>query len=366
MDAILLVAGFDTRLLPLTKQRVKPLLPLANIPFTERTIGWLASAGIEHVILNVQYNTAQFVEHFTNKELGVRITFVQEKRPQGTASALRHCARHLQSTQCLVVNGDIFTDLNLPAFMTAHRRTHALVTIALNSVTDPARFGLVEVNPDMGIRAVTEQPAGDAVLSNEINAGVYLLERRAFEHFPAGATSLERDVFPVMLQQDLPLFGFRSRSYWSDLGTPQEYLQAHQEILNRRVIVALRGTEMKPGVWVGDYTRIAANALLRAPLLLGNRVTIEAGAVVGPNVVLGDNVHIGPQARVRDSVLWEGADVQANSVIADTVAGQQAQLSGVITGGLCADFGTLDHTVPVRTRARSTKDAAPAVSLPTA
>ncbi len=363
MDAILLVGGFGTRLMPLTKHRPKPLMPLANIPFTERTIAWLAAAGVDHVILSVHYNTAQFIEHFTRKALGVRISFAPEERPLGTGGAILNCAPHLRSDQCLVVNGDIFTDLQLPALIAAHHRTQALVSIALKTVADPSRFGVIELNADMGICSFTEKPAHEQTLSNEINAGIYLLERRALEHFPPGASSVERDVFPTMLKNDLPLFGFRSRPYWTDLGTPKDYLQAHRDILQRRVAVPMPGTEIMPGIWVGAQTHIAENAILHAPLLLGNRVIVGPGVELGPNLVLGDDVHIGRQARLRDSVLWNRVAVCAESVISESIAGQQAHLDGRIHGGLCADFGILHQFASRRAGMRVPAPHAPVATV---
>ncbi len=154
-----------------------------------------------------------------------------------------------------------------------------------------------------------------------------MLERSAFDHFPGGASSVERDVFPAMLRSALPLFGFRSHPYWTDLGTPQDYLQAHQDILQRRVAMPLHGAEIQPGIWVGEQARIADTVILRPPLLLGNRVTIESGSVLGPNLVLGDDAHIGRNAHLRDSVLWEQAEVKYDSVITGSIAGRQARLA---------------------------------------
>ena len=357
MDAILLVGGFGTRLMPLTKHRPKPLMPLANVPFTERTIAWLAAAGIDHVILSMHYNTEQFIAHFSGKDLGVKLSFASEERPLGTGGAIRNCVPHLHSDRCLVVNGDIFTNLDLPALMTAHQQTQALVSIALKTVTDPSRFGVIELNTNMGICSFTEKPPRELALSNEINAGIYLLERSAFDHFPLGTSSVERDVFPAMLQSALPLFGFRSRPYWTDLGTPRDYLQAHEDILRRRVDVPLQGTELQPGIWVGEQAQIADDAMLRPPLLLGSRVTVESGVILGPNLVLGDGVHIGRNAHLRDSVLWDRADVRADSVISGSIAGQQAQLGGAILDGLCEDFGTLLHGASPPSVDRDTVDA---------
>ena len=341
MDAILLVGGFGTRLLPLTKHRPKPLMPLANIPFTERTIAWLAAAGIDHVILSLHYNTAQFIAHFSGKQLGVSLSFAIEEQPLGTGGAIRNCVPYLRSPQCLVVNGDIFTNLDLPALMAAHQRTRALVSIALKTVDDPSRYGVIELNAAQQICSFTEKPPREQALSNEINAGIYLLERCAFAHFPDGASSVERDVFPAMLRDALPLYGFRSHPYWTDLGTPRDYLQAHEDILHRRVDVPLHGVEVLPGIRLGEQSRIAETAILRPPLLLGQRVTVEEGTILGPNLVLGNDVHIGCHAHLRDSVLWDHVQVSHESNITTSIAGQHAQLSGIIQGGLCEDYGKI-------------------------
>ncbi len=324
MDAILLVGGFGTRLLPLTKHRPKPLMPLANIPFTERTIAWLSAAGIDHVILSLHYNTAQFMQYFANKDLGVKLSFACEEHPLGTGGAIQNCIPFLQSPRCLVVNGDIFTNLDLPALIASHVRTQASVSIALKTVKDPSRFGVIEVNGAMRVCSFTEKPPRELAKSHEINAGIYLLERDAFEHFPLGASSVERDVFPAMLQHGLPLFGFRSRPYWTDLGTPRDYLQAHQDILRRRIAVRLQGEEIKPNIWVGDRCQIANSAILRAPLLLGNHVCVGPGAVIGPNLVLGDDAQVGCNARARYQYRrGSGGCARAHRAVGDPFAGER-------------------------------------------
>jgi NDP-sugar pyrophosphorylase family protein len=200
----------------------------------------------------------------------------------------------------------------------------------------------------MRVHTFTEKPPRELARSNEINAGVYLLERSAFEHFPSGVSSVERDIFPAMLKNSLPLYGYRSRPYWTDLGTPKDYLQAHEDILRRRVTVPMHGIEIKPGIWVGEECTIAANAILRPPLLLGKRVIIEDKAIIGPNLVLGDDTHIGHNARIRDSVLWDKVEVLHDSDITGTIAGQQSQLGGVLRGKLCADFSESQQCVPAQ------------------
>ncbi len=268
------------------------------------------------MILSVHYNTAKFIEHFSGKKLGVKLSFACEERPLGTGGAiLQLCTVPAVGPMSCRQRRYFHGLLICMPCMAAHHRTQALVSIALKTVTDPSRFGVIEMNAEMGICSFTEKPTRELALSNEINAGIYLLERSAFDHFPTGMSSVERDVFPAMLRSALPLFGFRSRPYWTDLGTPRDYLQAHQDILRRRVAVPLRGSEIKPEVWIGEQAGIADNAILRPPLLLGNSVTIESGAVIGPNLVLGDDVHIGSNAHLRDSVLWDQAEVRDDSII---------------------------------------------------
>lgn len=341
MDAILLVGGFGTRLLPLTKTRPKPLIPLANIPFVERTIHWLRDAGVDHVILSLHYNAEQFMSYFSRLALDIDLSFAVEGRPLGTGGAIKNCEPFLRSSRCLICNGDIFTTLQLPRMMEAHEKSAADVTIALTKVEDPSRFGVIETYPNGAVHTFTEKPPRELARSNDINAGIYIFERRIFDWFSQEPCSVERDIFPVLLHNNVPIFGYTDAHYWSDLGTPGDYMQAHRDILANRVKTPMRGREVSPGIWLGEHVQIADDAVLRAPVLIGDGATIASGAIIGPSAILGQQTHIEKKALVADSILWEGATVRANSVLRDSIIGQGSEVDGLIQQAICGDHHRL-------------------------
>jgi mannose-1-phosphate guanylyltransferase len=336
MDAIVLVGGFGTRLLPLTKVVPKPLIPLANVPFVERLVHWLRGAGVSHVILSLHYNAEQFIDHLSSRALGVDFSFAVEASPLGTGGAIKHCEPCLRSSRCFVINGDIFTDLSLSAMLAAHEETRAAVSIALKEVEDPCRYGVIETDADGHIRSFTEKPPRALARSRDINAGVYLFERGVFDAFPEGPCSVERDIFPRLLDDGRHLHGYHEYPYWTDLGTPADYLQAHRDILRRRVRVPLTATETRPGIWTGQGTQVADDVLLRPPVLMGDGVHIAAGATVGPSVVLGPGARVDADALVEDTVVWDNAAVRAGSRVRGSIVGRGATVGGTVTGQVCA------------------------------
>ena len=117
-----------------------------------------------------------------------------------------------------------------------------------------------------------------------------------------------------MLAEGYPLYGYQEYPYWTDLGTPADYLQAHRDILTRRVSVPVSHREIAPGLWVGEQVSIADDALLRPPVMLGDGVRIARNATVGPQVVLGNGVRVEADALLEDSIVWDGATLLAGSL----------------------------------------------------
>ena len=342
MDAILLVGGFGTRLMPLTKTLPKPLIPLANVPFVERTVQWLQRQGVDHVILSLHYSAEQFMAYFASRSLGVDISFAVEEEPLGTGGAIKNCESHLRSSRCLIFNGDIFTDLDLTAMLAAHHGAGASVTIALKRLEDASRFGVIETDARQRILSFKEKPPAELAQNKLINAGLYLFERAIFDHFPLGASSVERDVYPKLLAQDVYFHGYEEPCYWTDLGTPHDYLQAHRDILNGKVRIPIVSNEVYPGVWMGEHVEIAGNTIIRAPVLLGDGVRIAAGSIVGPQTVLGADVQVDANAQVVDSIIWDGGQVLAGSTVRGSILGRQARVSGAARNVVCGDHEMLE------------------------
>jgi NDP-sugar pyrophosphorylase family protein len=311
------------------------LIPLANIPFTERTVHWLRGQGVDQVVMSLHYNAEQFMAYFRARDLGVRITFAVEEEPLGTGGAMKHCLPHLRSPRCFVLNGDIFSDLDLQTMLRAHEQARARITIAVNRVEDASRFGVIETDARHRILSFTEKP--EHARDKDINTGLYIIERDVLAAFPDGAFSVEREIFPRLLADGAYLLGHPAQAYWTDLGTPEDYLRAHQDILARLVQVPMPAPEVLPGRWIGHDVQIAESAIIRPPVLLGDGTRIAAGATVGPAVVTGAGVTIARDALVENSVLWEGTRVLRDAHVDACILGRHARVSGHAHQRVCGD-----------------------------
>jgi len=328
MRAVVLVGGEGTRLRPLTYTTPKPLLPIANRPFIEHQLLWLARHGVDEVVLSLGYLPDAFVDQFpTGAFAGLRMRYRVEPEPLGTAGAIRFAADGFDE-RFLVCNGDVLTDLDVSALVAFHIERDAEATIALTRVEDPSAFGVVPTAPDGRVRAFVEKPPRDKAPTDWINAGTYVLEASMLDRIPANLpTSIERATFPTMLERGGALYALHSNSYWLDIGTPQKYLEAHRDVLHGKLGSAPSdgAVEREPGVWIEGDVDVDPTARLVAPVLLGAGSIVGAGAVVARSV-LGPKSIVGPAARVERSVLLAGASVGSEAEAVDAVIGPSASV----------------------------------------
>lgn len=323
MKAVILVGGEGMRLRPLTCTTPKPMLPLVNTPFIEHTISHLRRYGVDEVILSAGYLPTAFDDHLGDgKHLGVKITYVVEKKPLGTCGAVKNVEKHLDDT-FLVMNGDILTDVNLDQLIEFHRTKGAVATINLTSVENPTQYGLVNMDMTGRVTGFLEKPSWDEVTTDLINAGTYVLEPSVLRQVPTDENvSFERQVFPMLIEQDEPVVGFASSCYWIDIGTPEKYLQAHRDYMEGRVWLDVDGTELKKNVWAGKGTEVSDEAVVFGPVIMGNNVSVAANATIFNNTVLGDDVKIGVGARLEGCVLFNGAEVSEGAVVKNSILGK--------------------------------------------
>lgn len=342
-----MVGGTGTRLRPLTDTRPKPMMPLVDRPFVEHQIDLLRRHGIHDVIFSCGYRPDALEAHFGDgTAIGMRIRYVVDPEPLGTAGAVKNAEALLDDEPFFVLNGDILTDLDLTAFAEAHRRSGGAGTVALTPVEDPSAFGLVRLHPDGSVEAFVEKPQPDQLRPGEpfrINAGTYLLTPDALGRIPAGrACSIEREVFPVLAGEGL-LHGYPSDAYWRDIGTPASYLAANHDVLRGALLTATPtgdryagpGASIDAGATVGELSSIGAGAV------------VAAGAVVRGSVI-GAQTRVGEGAEVTGAIVGQGVTIGAGARIpAGSVVGDDADIAAgarvdpaqpVATGGsLSAD-----------------------------
>jgi mannose-1-phosphate guanylyltransferase len=328
VKAVVLVGGEGTRLRPITETMPKPLVPLMDRPSLDHVLDHLARHGVHEVVLSSSYLETVFHAFIEARHGDPAITWITETVPLGTGGAIVNALEHLDDEPFLALNGDILTDLDLSAMVAFHRERGSAATIALTHVKDARPFGLVPTRPDGSAIEFREKPR-DPVPGN-INAGTYVLEPSALRAWPAGENvSIERRIFPDLIAEGRPVYGYLSEAYWLDLGTPAKYLQAHFDILEGRVdgeptfpapyVAADAAVDLRAhlGRWVvvGAGAEVGADAQVDDSVLHAGAV-VEAGArVVGS--ILGPRSRVGAGATVSDSALAEGAVVSRGAALAE-------------------------------------------------
>ena len=333
MKALILTGGQGLRLRPFSCRTPKPLLPVANIPFLLHQFRLLRRHGVREAVLATAYRPEAFRRAFGNgSRFGLRLSYSYERTPLGTGGAVRNAAAAAgPAGTILVLNGDILNALDLSAFLRAHRRKQADVSIALVRVPDPTLYGLVETGRDGKILRFLEKPSRDEVTRSTVNAGAYLFEPSAVERIPPGTPySLERGLFPALLEIGRPLYGFVTNGYWMDIGTVEKYLRVHLDILagaaDDAAPFADRLLRRRGAILLEKNARVSAGAVHDGK----GRVLVGAGAAVGAGVRFSGSVCIGPRCVIERGALLSDCVVLAGSRI-----GEGARLSGCVVGHGC-------------------------------
>lgn len=346
MKAVILVGGEGTRLRPLTCNTPKAMVPVLNTPFLEHVIRHLAKHQVTDIVL-AQHHLAGPIESYLGdgSQLGVRLNYIVEDSPMGTAGAIKNAERYLDET-FLALNGDIFTDLDITAMADFHRGRKAKATIALIPVEDPTAYGLIETDARGRVTRFLEKPDRSEVLqrrTNMINAGTYVLDPDVLAQIPSQAkVSIERETFPLLLARGEPVYAFPSSGYWMDMGTPEKYLQLHRDLLGGKsgdytpaspeeVLIGEQSNvhpaaQIEGPVVIGDDCTIGENVRLTGPLVIGNGCTILEGTVIEDSVIWHD-VRLGPRATIKHSMVADHCCLNADCFVEDSVLGDSVTVA---------------------------------------
>src|SRR3954470_3529014 len=300
MQALILAGGQGTRLQPLTSAVPKPVVPLVDRPFIAFMLDWLRGHGIDDVVMSVG-NLAEGVRAVLGdgEELGLTLRYTEEPRPLGTGGALKF-AEDMLDERFLMLNGDVLTDIDLSAQIEAHERSGARATLALYPVEDPSAYGLVRLNEDDSVREFVEKPAPDQIDTNNISAGVYVLEKSVLGLLTHGEpASIERDVFPELVANGL--YGHVSHGYWKDLGTPERSLEATFDILEGSVATKVGERMGETFVWIDED--VVNEGRIVPAALVESGCRIAPGARIGGRAVLEHNVTVGPHTTIEGAVV---------------------------------------------------------------
>ena len=327
---ILLVGGFGTRLMPLTKNTPKPMLTVAGLPVTEHQLAMAKKAGITTVVLATSYLSEVFIPYFGDgSQWGMKLLYAVEKEPLGTGGAIRNAAKLLSGDESVVVfNGDVLSSHNLALQIQEHEKNGADATLHLTAVEDARAYGCVPTDSDGRVTAFLEKMENP--VTNTINAGCYVFKSSVIQSIePDKVVSVEREVFPHLVASHGKVFGFIDDSYWLDIGTPQALLKGSRDLVTGladssaltadlvesigKDFLIMKGAQVDPSAQIDGGSCVSSGALVGAGAHISGSI-IESGAQVGAGATI-INSFIASGAVVANSVKISASFVTNTEII---------------------------------------------------
>jgi mannose-1-phosphate guanylyltransferase len=320
---MLMGAGLGTRLRPITYELPKPMVPVLDRPVMEHILGLLARHGFDRVIANLHYFPDLIKDYFGDgSDHGLQLSYSFEPELLGTAGGVRNVRDFLGDETFLVISGDALTDVDLGALWRRHREASGIGTLTLKRVPDPSQLGVVILSDDGRVQGFQEKPQPGEALSNLGSCGIYVFEPEIFDHFPdRDFVDWAQDVFPTMLERDVPLYGHEIDDYWSDVGSLSEFRRGNFDAITGKVQVEVEGSEIREGLLAGHSATLEGAVLMEPPVYIGEDCTIGAEVQLTGPVVIGEGSTIGEGAILRDVVLWPGTEVVAGTLAVGGITG---------------------------------------------
>lgn len=322
---MVLAAGLGTRLRPLTNEITKPMVPVLDRPVMAHILDLLDGHGFERVIANLHYFPDSIKRYF-----GERLTYRFEPELLGTAGGVRACADFFEEEAFLVISGDALTDIDLSAFVARHRESGGVATLAVKKVSDTREYGVVLHDRDGRITGFQEKPSPEEALSDLGNCGIYIFEPAIFDYFPERPfVDWAQDVFPALLENDIPFHIHEVREYWNDVGSLSELRQGTFDALRGELRLQVEGREVAPGVIVAGETVVPQSAEIDGSVWIGHDVEIgESVRLTGP-LVLGDGARVGEGAQLRDGIVLPGTVIAPDAILIGAIAGHSGILESL-------------------------------------
>lgn len=347
-----MAGGSGTRLRPLTCDLPKPMVPVLNRPIAEHIINLLKLNGIDEVIATLHYLPDVMRDYFQDgSDFGIQMTYaVEEDQPLGTAGCVKNIAELLDDT-FLVISGDSITDFDLRAAIAFHKAHNSKATLMLTRVPNPLEFGVVITDENYRINRFLEKPSSSEIFSDTVNTGIYILESEVLDYLPENQeTDFSKDLFPQLLAEGEPMYGYIAEGYWCDVGHLDIYREAHYDGLYRKVKLNFAYEELSPGIWKGQNTYIDPSVRIEPPVLIGSNCRIGPRVQIDGGTVLGDNVTVGADANLKRPIIWNGAIIGEEAHLRACVIARGTRVerrAHVLEGAVVGSLSTIGEEAQV-------------------
>ncbi|MBT5027413.1 MAG: NDP-sugar synthase [Nitrospinaceae bacterium] len=317
MRAMILAAGFGTRLKPLTQGLPKPMFPVLNRPLLEHTLNFLSAQGIQDILVNVHHLPDQITKYFGDgSDFGVRLQFSVEEEILGTAGGLKKAQPFLEKETFLLMNSDVLADIDLNQVIQFHKEKKSCLTLVVRQDAQPEKYKPIELADDGRITRFVEASVKNPPSSTQrvMFTGIQVMEPEVFSRIPSGQfCGTTEDVFPSMIAEGLPVYGVLHEKYWIDMGTRETYIQAQADALDGRLTLKTSTSKAPEG------------PLIIPPVHIGNACEIAKDCQVGPYAVLGEGCRIRSGAVVENSVLWKDVTIGSDATVQNSIVGTSVE-----------------------------------------
>jgi len=350
MRAMILAAGHGTRLRPLTELIPKPLIPMLDRPLLRYHLEMLKGVGVTDVMINLHHLGEMIPAALGDGEhLGIRCHYIREPELLGTGGGVRNVRDFLTARPgpFLLLNGDLLSEASLERALACHRGSAATATMVLRADPAAQSFGAIGVDgQDRILDFVGRARRPGPIARWGLFTGIHILEQEVLDLIPEGPVCINQTAYPRMIRDGYHVQAIFDQGYWSDVGTPQRYLEAHMALLNGafhplgcspldRLSLHLRTNPDHDGPGI---PLLPAGTSLEAPCALGERVHLEAGAHIGPGVFIGRGARVGARTRLSNTVVWSGVHIPAGLTVSDAILwgneGEECRILPVPVRGL--------------------------------
>jgi len=354
LKAVVLAAGEGTRMYPLTCTRPKPLLPVSGKPILRRVLEGLRANGVNEALIVVGRRMDAVKDVL--REVGLRLEYVVQEKPQGTAHAASLAEGFVDGDDFLLVNGDVLVPEGFYGkVMDVFRRSGGNV-ISIARVEEASNYGLVEVKDGRVVRIVEKPETHTCGL---VNAGIYAFTSELFRELKKTSVSKRgeyelTDTIQRIIDQGEPVTPCEVEGWWVDVGYPWDLLRANElvmkdkeeELMIQENVKVEDGAIIRPPVHVGEGSTVKAGAYIEGPVYIGRENIIGPNCYVRPYTSIGNHCHIGNACEIKNSIIMDGTNVAHLSYIGDSIISENVNLgAGTITANLRLDEKRVFSTV---------------------
>lgn len=331
---MVMAAGVGSRLEPLTQEIPKPLVPVLNQPVMDILLKKLKDFGVEKVIANTHYLAEIIQKRYTvNSPVDIEFEYLHEEVLSGTAGGVRKCKFFFDDVEdFIVLSADGLHDADLDKIVKSHKESGCIATMAVVAVDheEVSKYGVVVTSPSHTVAEFQEKPQIEEAKSDFINTGVYVFNKRIFDFIPEGVSyDFAKNVFPALLESGEKINTYRIYSYWSDIGTIDQYIQSNKDALARKVLIP------NPNI-MRKYEAVYS---------VGHKCVIEGSVKFLNNVVIGNNCKIGKNVVLDDVILWNDVVVEDNVVLKNVVIANNTVVKSSVENEIIGSRKTIDYTL---------------------